>query len=203
VFGWVVTFEKAVVGCGLWKSSFDKAVVEWSEVCLVELLWLLEKSVSLTSRPHMSYTVRTFLQACPICHAHNISSISHHRSLTAGAAASPAAEAGAAPTHRTHAAGRSRSRRSQISPAALAASGARPPRPRLVEASGARLSRPRATVGGGSPQRSRSSTGAGATPARQMPLPPAVVAERDVATSQRRPPPPTLSIPSIHSSNIT
>jgi hypothetical protein len=53
VFGWVVAFGKAVVGCDFQKSSFDKAVVGWLEARLVELLWLLEKSHSLTSRPHM------------------------------------------------------------------------------------------------------------------------------------------------------
>jgi hypothetical protein len=57
VFGWVMTFEKVVVGCGCWKSSFDKAVVGWLSARLVELMWLLEKSPSLTNRPHMSYTV--------------------------------------------------------------------------------------------------------------------------------------------------
>jgi hypothetical protein len=38
VFGLAVTFEKAVVGCGCWKSSFDKATVRRLEDRLVELL---------------------------------------------------------------------------------------------------------------------------------------------------------------------
>jgi hypothetical protein len=35
VFGWSLTFEKAVVGCGLWKSSCEKVVVGKAEVRLV------------------------------------------------------------------------------------------------------------------------------------------------------------------------
>jgi hypothetical protein len=62
VFGWAVTLEKAAVGCGFEKSSFEKAVVGWMEGCLVKVLWLLEKS------PH-------FLVG-PTCHAHIRSSSS-------------------------------------------------------------------------------------------------------------------------------
>jgi hypothetical protein len=35
VFGWAVAFEKVFVGCGLWKSSCEKAAVGKAEDCLV------------------------------------------------------------------------------------------------------------------------------------------------------------------------
>jgi hypothetical protein len=54
VFGWAVALKKVVVGCGFGKSCFDKAVVGWMEVCLVDVLWLLEKS--------------PYLQHGPACH---------------------------------------------------------------------------------------------------------------------------------------
>jgi hypothetical protein len=54
VFGWVVAFAKAVVGCGLWKNSCEKAAVGKAEDRLVERLWLLEKHLSLTHGPHAS-----------------------------------------------------------------------------------------------------------------------------------------------------
>jgi hypothetical protein len=38
VFGWVVTFEKAVVDCDFEKSSCEKHVVEKAEDCLVQQL---------------------------------------------------------------------------------------------------------------------------------------------------------------------
>jgi hypothetical protein len=51
-----MTLEKTIVACDFCKSSFGKVVVGWMKACLVELLWLLEKS-------------RNF-QASPACHAH-------------------------------------------------------------------------------------------------------------------------------------
>jgi hypothetical protein len=36
VFGWAVAFEKTIVGCELWKSSCEKAVVGKAEGRLVK-----------------------------------------------------------------------------------------------------------------------------------------------------------------------
>jgi hypothetical protein len=38
VFGWVVAFAKAAVGCELWKSSCEKVAMTKAEDRLVQLL---------------------------------------------------------------------------------------------------------------------------------------------------------------------
>jgi hypothetical protein len=53
VFGLVVTLGKVVVGCGFGKNRFDKTVVGWIKASLVDLLWLLEKSLTYNMALHV------------------------------------------------------------------------------------------------------------------------------------------------------
>jgi hypothetical protein len=43
VFGWVMAFGKAIVGCDFWKSDCEMLFENW----LVEQLWFLVKFLSL------------------------------------------------------------------------------------------------------------------------------------------------------------
>jgi hypothetical protein len=55
VFGWAVTFEKAAVSYGLWKSSCEEAVVGKAEACLVRGTVKLQAICDILVMPLMTY----------------------------------------------------------------------------------------------------------------------------------------------------
>jgi hypothetical protein len=75
VFGWAVTFEKTVVGCGCWKSSFDKTVVGWLGDRLVELL----STFPYKQTPHVIHYLNLITSGPYMSCSQNLSSTSHHK----------------------------------------------------------------------------------------------------------------------------